>query len=68
MAYVYRHIRLDKNVPFYIGIGKSDLNYNRASSNKNRNPYWHHIVNQTEYVCPLYDVLSNSCLPNEGGN
>lgn len=26
------------------------------------------IVNQTEYVCPLYDVLSNSCLPNEGGN
>jgi len=49
MAYVYRHIRLDKNVPFYIGIGKSDLNFNRAESNKNRNPYWHHIVNQTEY-------------------
>jgi hypothetical protein len=49
MAYVYRHIRLDKNVPFYIGIGKSDLNFNRAESSKNRNPYWHHIVNQTEY-------------------
>lgn len=26
------------------------------------------IVNQTEYVCPLSDVLSNSCLPIEGGN
>lgn len=26
------------------------------------------IVNQTEYVCPLDNVLSNSCLPNEGGN
>lgn len=26
------------------------------------------IVNQTEYVCPLDDVLSNSCLPIEGGN
>jgi hypothetical protein len=26
------------------------------------------IVNQTEYICPLSDVLSNSCLPIEGGN
>ena len=49
MAYVYRHIRLDKNIPFYIGIGKSDLNFNRANSSKNRNRYWHNIVNQTEY-------------------
>jgi hypothetical protein len=49
MAYVYRHIRLDKNAPFYIGIGKSDLNFNRAESNKNRNSHWHHIVNKTEY-------------------
>jgi hypothetical protein len=29
MAYVYRHIRLDKNEPFYIGVG-SDSNYSRA--------------------------------------
>ena len=29
MAYVYRHIRLDKNEPFYIGIG-SDKEYKRA--------------------------------------
>jgi hypothetical protein len=25
MAYLYRHIRLDKNQPFYIGIGKDDV-------------------------------------------
>jgi hypothetical protein len=29
MAYLYRHIRLDKNEPFYIGIG-SDKQYKRA--------------------------------------
>jgi len=25
------------------------------------------IINQTEYICPLSDVLSNSCLPIEDG-
>jgi hypothetical protein len=48
MAYVYRHIRLDKNEPFYIGIG-SDANYARANSHKGRNPYWLKIVEKTEY-------------------
>jgi hypothetical protein len=42
---VYRHIRLDKNEPFYIGIG-SDRNYKRASSIKDRNKYWGNIVNK----------------------
>ena len=49
MAYLYRHIRLDKNVPFYIGIGKSDSDFNRAYSHKNRNVYWNNIVNYTKY-------------------
>jgi hypothetical protein len=49
MAYVYRHIRLDKNQPFYIGIGKSDSDFNRAYSYKNRNVYWNNIVNFTEH-------------------
>jgi hypothetical protein len=49
MAYVYRHIRLDKNEPFYIGIGKSDSDFKRAHSNKNRNVYWNNIVNFTDY-------------------
>ena len=49
MAYVYRHIRLDKNEPFYIGIGKSDFDFNRAYSHKNRNVYWNNIVNVTKH-------------------
>lgn len=52
--YLYRHIRLDKNVPFYIGIGtkrntsKSDENaYHRAFSNKGRNITWDCIYKKT---------------------
>ena len=48
MAYLYRHIRLDKNEPFYIGIG-SDEKYKRAYSKKSRNKYWSNIANITEY-------------------
>ena len=48
MAYVYRHIRLDKNEPFYIGIG-SDEQYKRASTPKNRNIFWKRIVNKTDF-------------------
>lgn len=45
MAYVYRHIRLDKNEPFYIGVG-SDSNYSRAFTKRSRNQHW---TNITEY-------------------
>lgn len=48
MAYVYRHIRLDKNEPFYIGIG-SDARYHRANYKLGRNNLWNKIVNLTEY-------------------
>jgi hypothetical protein len=57
MAYLYRHIRLDKNEPFYIGIGKNDSDFQRAYSKANRNNYWHHIVNKTEY---RVDILLNN--------
>ena len=43
MAVLYRHIRLDKNEPFYIGIG---LTEKRAYSKKSRNRHWHNIVKQ----------------------
>jgi hypothetical protein len=56
MAYLYRHIRLDKNEPFYIGIGKNESNFERAYSKANRNKYWQNIVNQTEY---RIDILLN---------
>jgi len=47
MAYVYRHIRLDKNEPFYVGIGSGG--YRRANSSKGRNKIWYGIVARTDY-------------------
>ena len=47
MAYVYRHIRLDKNEPFYIGIG-NDKSFSRARERSNRNNHWTNIANQTD--------------------
>jgi len=49
--YIYRHIRLDKNEVFYIGIGtKKEKSthkqcYYRAFRKANRNPHWNNIVN-----------------------
>jgi hypothetical protein len=55
--YCYRHIRIDKNVPFYVGIGRVrkrniksiSHNYDRAYSKRNRNPIWKNIVAKTDY-------------------
>jgi len=56
MAYVYRHIRLDKNEPFYIGIGKTEK---RAYEKIKRNQFWHNIVAKTNYeVEILFDNLT----------
>ena len=44
--YLYRHIRLDKNEPFYIGIGGKEANkggYYRANRVSNRNKIWNDI-------------------------
>ena len=60
MAYVYRHIRLDKNEPFYIGIG-SDSNdeYKRAYIKSDRNDIWKKIVAKSEYrIEILFDDLT----------
>lgn len=58
MAYVYRHIRLDKNEPFYIGIGKIP-NFKRAYLKSIRNVIWKQIVNKTDYeVEILMDDIS----------
>jgi hypothetical protein len=59
MAYLYRHIRLDKNEPFYIGIGSDDEgNYVRAHHNHNfRNRHWKNITSQTPYEIEI--VLDN---------
>jgi hypothetical protein len=53
---VYRHIRLDKNEPFYIGIAK---NPKRPYIKNQRNNLWHKIVDKTEYrVDILFDDLT----------
>jgi hypothetical protein len=58
MAYLYRHIRLDKNEPFYIGIG-SDSRLKRAFEQSRRNKYWYNITNKTDYeVDILIDDLT----------
>lgn len=59
MAYVYRHIRLDKNEPFYIGIGK-DAIYKRAyqSSRTKRSDFWHNIASKGYEVEILMDNLT----------
>lgn len=58
MAYVYRHIRDDKNEPFYIGIGSDDT-YRRANERVGRNKYWNNIVKKTTYsVDIIFDFIS----------
>jgi hypothetical protein len=56
MAYLYRHIRLDKNEPFYIGIG-SDNNYKRAFCKFRNNRIWNSIINKTDYEIEI--ILDN---------
>ena len=54
--YLYRHIRLDKNEPLYIGIGtkiyrykNSHWNYSRAFAKSSRNIVWKRIIAKTNY-------------------
>ena len=59
--YLYRHIRSDKNEPFYIGIGsKKDRNfltlsneYERAYVKKKRNSRWQRISEKTNYIVEI---------------
>ena len=58
MAYVYRHIRLDKNIPFYIGVGVDDNEgkFKRSKAKEHRNDYWHRIIAKTDY---RVDIIIN---------
>jgi hypothetical protein len=57
MACVYKHIRIDTNETFYIGIGKTKL---RAYNKYNRSKYWKSIVNKIDdfLVQILHDDIS----------
>jgi hypothetical protein len=54
--YLYRHIRLDTNEVFYVGIGSKPLDaksheyiYTRAYNQTQRSEFWKRIVDKTEY-------------------
>lgn len=66
--YLYRH-SIPNGEPFYIGIGtktnvsfyKTEMEYKRAFSKKNRNFEWHEIVNKHSFdVEILYESDSKS--------
>lgn len=53
--YLYRHVRMDKDQVFYIGIAKKKkygTEYSRSlekNKQKSRNQHWYNIVNKTNY-------------------
>jgi hypothetical protein len=61
--YIYSHTRPDIGVVFYIGLGsyQKKWKYKRAYSIKNRNIYWHRIIEKCEgayIVNILFDGLT----------
>jgi hypothetical protein len=64
MACIYRHIRLDKNEPFYIGIGKDTK---RAFYKLRRNGLWNNIVAKSEYEVEILmeDISYQEALKKE---
>lgn len=72
--YVYRHIRLDTNQPFYIGIGKKpsvskikgwNTEYSRAYEKVKRNKFWKNVVNKTDYKVEILLETNNNHLLKE---
>lgn len=53
MAYVYKHIRMDKNEVFYIGIG-TDKYFFRPKDKKRRNNHWKNITSISEWI---YEIV-----------
>lgn len=63
MAYVYRHIRLDTNEPFYIGIGVG----NRHKQKSGRNRHWTYIVKKYGFYSEIMldDLTWDECCEKE---
>lgn len=64
--YIYRYIRLDKNVPFYIGIGTKpdyfnnfEREYKRGFDKRKRSEYFNRIINKSKYRVEIL-IESNS--------
>jgi hypothetical protein len=59
MPHVYRHIRLDTNQPFYIGIGLDDIPKRAYETRSRRSEWWNRIVNKHGYeVHILFENVS----------
>lgn len=58
MAYLYKHIRLDTNEVFYIGISNQIKKYRKNS--KERNIFWRNITSKTDYKIEI--IISNISL------
>jgi len=69
MAYLYRHIRNDKNEPFYIGVGGLEEfdNYERSEFKHGRNIIWNRIINKSlfEIEIVLDDLTPEEALQKE---
>ena len=72
LGYLYKHIRLDNNEVFYIGIGGFNKNekentYVRAYSKKSRNKDWYNIISMTDYKVEIvmYDLTFEETLFKE---
>lgn len=70
--FLYRHIRLDTNQPFYIGIGTkkkwftdTKTEYRRAFEKTARNIFWKRVINKTNYEVEIlfesndYEFIKN---------
>lgn len=53
--YVYRHIRLDTNTPFYVGKGTQYRAYKKIG----RNLFWNNIVNKADYKIEILKHFEN---------
>jgi hypothetical protein len=58
--YIYRHLRNDNGLPFYIGMGRKSktatcitAEYARSYSKHGRNPHWENIVNKVGYTVEI---------------
>lgn len=52
--YLYRHTRIDKAVPFYIGVGTNIKgNYRRSRMTQKRSNHWLGIIKKTEIIVEI---------------
>lgn len=66
--YLYRHIRLDKNEPFYIGIGTKGSSknfYERTKETHSKNNIWKSIAEKTEYIIEIILESNNDLFIQE---